>query len=98
MFTASRFVGSQRLWLDETGKISPADRSAIKDRLVDLMCAVPDSAQRQLSDALTIISHSDFPDEWPSLLPSLVGKLGGAAMDLRVVNGVLEAANSIFKR
>ena len=65
---------------------------------MDLMCAVPDATQRQLSDALTIISKTDFPDRWPTLLPALVSKLGGPGMDLRVTNGVLEAANSVFKR
>ena len=87
----------QRLWDDST-KISESDREAIKGRLVDLMCAVPDATQRQLSDALTIISKTDFPDRWPTLLPALVSKLGGPGMDLRVTNGVLEAANSVFKR
>jgi hypothetical protein len=44
---------------------------------------VPDAAQRQLSDALTYISQSDFPDKWPTLMPELVSKL--ASPDVKVL-------------
>ena len=39
---------------------------------------------------------ADFPHQWPTLLPELVSKL--ASPDMAIINGVLEAANSIFKR
>ena len=44
---------------------------------------MPDAAQRQLSDALTYISQSDFPDKWPTLMPELVSKL--ASPDVKVL-------------
>lgn len=93
-------VWGQRLWVVDEGevsRISPADRAAIKAQLVNLMCTVPDVAQKQLSESLSIISNHDFPDQWPALLPELVAKLT-TTDDLSVVNGVLETANSIFKR
>ncbi|RUS27431.1 CAS/CSE protein [Jimgerdemannia flammicorona] len=49
-------------------KISPQDRDAIKAQLVDLMIAVPEKIQLQLSEALTIIADHDFPRKWENLL------------------------------
>jgi exportin-2 (importin alpha re-exporter) len=49
--------------------ISDAERDQIKNALVDLMVAVPPAVQRQLSEALSIISQSDFPHKWQNLLP-----------------------------
>jgi exportin-2 (importin alpha re-exporter) len=89
----------QRLWDEEesaTSSINVSDRNAIKGQLVTLMCATPDNSQRQLSEALTIISRMDFPTKWPTLLSELVHKLAGG--DITIIIGVLEAANSIFKR
>jgi exportin-2 (importin alpha re-exporter) len=60
------------------------------------MLSTPVSVQRQLTEALAIISKHDFPQNWPSLLPELVARTADA--DFRVVNGVLQVANSIFKR
>lgn len=76
--------------------IPEGDRAQIKANLVHLMASVPPLVQRQLSEALSYISKSDFPDRWPSLLPELVAKL--ASGDMAVVNGVLETACSIFER
>jgi exportin-2 (importin alpha re-exporter) len=33
------------------------------------MITVPDKLQLQISDALTFIAASDFPEKWESLLP-----------------------------
>lgn len=33
------------------------------------MITVPDKLQLQISDALSLIATSDFPDKWESLLP-----------------------------
>lgn len=94
------YRGVQRRWAVEDGEpscVSEADRLAIKSQLVQLMCIVPESAQKQISEALAVICNRDFPDLWPSLLPELVTKLT-TTEDLKVINGVLETANSIFKR
>lgn len=74
----------------------PEDRVVIKTHLVNLMCSAPEAIRRPLSDSLTCISEHDFPYQWESLLPELVTKL--ASSDFAVINGVLETANSVFKR
>ena len=81
----------------DSGVISPADRDAVKGALVRLMTSTPPLVQRQLSDALTIISRCDFPERWPTLLPELVAQLQSAT-DMTIVTGVLETAASIFER
>jgi hypothetical protein len=60
------------------------------------MLSAPAPVRAQLSEALSIISAHDFPHAWPTLLPELVEKLN--TTDPTVINGVLETANSIFKR
>ncbi|RUP48679.1 Cse1-domain-containing protein [Jimgerdemannia flammicorona] len=77
-------------------KISPQDRDAIKAQLVDLMIAVPEKIQLQLSEALTIIADHDFPRKWENLLRQLISKF--STNDYKVNNGVLQTAHSIFKR
>ena len=68
----------------------------IKGNLTGLMLSTPPVVRAQLSEALAVVSRHDFPACWPSLLPDLVHKLqqGGPG----VLHGVLETANSIFKR
>eukprot|EP00941_MAST-03F_sp_MAST-3F-sp1_P000740 g740.t1 len=80
----------------ENSPIVEADRGAIKTGLVNLMVIVPQLIQRQLSAAISIISKTDFPDRWNSLLPELVSKFN--TNDFGVINAVLETANAICKR
>ena len=84
---------------DEIGeaRISNNDRDTIKSNLIDLMCSTPQDVQRQLAEAVTIISLHDFPANWSSLLPQLVQKLNSTT-DFLVIKGVMLTANSIFKR
>ncbi|XP_046386713.1 exportin-2 [Ischnura elegans] len=77
-------------------RIHSSDREAIKALIVDLMLKSPESIQRQLSDAVSLIGRHDFPDKWPSLLPQMVEKFN--AGDFHVINGVLRTAHSLFKR
>ena len=87
----------RRHWGEAEPDVIPAaERASIKSHLVELMCAVPPLVQRQLSEALSLVSRRDFPDEWPSLLGELVARL--SSPDMAVVAGVLEAAASIFER
>mmetsp|Transcript_16833 Transcript_16833/g.23828 ORF Transcript_16833/g.23828 Transcript_16833/m.23828 type:complete len:877 (-) Transcript_16833:150-2780(-) len=60
------------------------------------MCTVPHQIQSQCSEAISLISLIDFPQNWDNLLTDLVQKFNSP--DLSVVNGVLITANSIFKR
>lgn len=73
-----------------------ADRALIKSQIVELMIAVPEKLQVQLSDAVSTMAAEDFPELWPSLIQDLVGKL--SATDYKVNAGVLQTAHSIFKR
>lgn len=61
------------------------------------MIASPPAIQRQISEALGIISNNDFPDAWPRLLPELVEQLQGAA-EVTTMVGILETAASVFER
>eukprot|EP00899_Mesostigma_viride_P021200 jgi/Mesvir1/29081/Mv18387-RA.1 len=76
--------------------ISDAEKSQIKSTITGMMLNTPAQIQSQLGEALAIISEHDFPDKWPDLLPDLVSKLSTG--DYRVTQGVLQTANTIFKR
>lgn len=54
---------------EDVDKIAPQDRVEIKNQIVQLMITVPDKLQLQISDALSLIAESDFPEKWESLLP-----------------------------
>ena len=71
------------------------DRDSIKMHLIDLMSTTPSDVQRQLAEAVSIIAKYDFPHNWQTLLPQLISKFDG---DIRVIQGVMLTANSIFKK
>jgi len=47
--------------------IADADKATIKAQIVDYMCTMPPEVQRQISEALSIISKSDFPAKWETV-------------------------------
>lgn len=59
---------------DEDDKIYREDRETIKTHIVNLMLSSPESIQKQLSDAISIIGKYDFPDNWPGLLDEMIQK------------------------
>jgi exportin-2 (importin alpha re-exporter) len=75
--------------------ISVSDRTTIKQNLVELMSTVSPGIQAQISEAISIIAIIDYPEQWESLLPRLVEKMGSD--NITVVNGVLKTADTIFK-
>ncbi|XP_020613865.1 exportin-2-like [Orbicella faveolata] len=81
---------------DEPNKINESDREKIKGKIVDLMLKSPEKLQKQLSDAVSMIGREDFPDKWKNLLPELVTKFESG--DFHIINGVLQTAQSLFKR
>ncbi|XP_015602290.1 exportin-2 isoform X1 [Cephus cinctus] len=82
---------------EDTGdRIHAQDRDAIKKLIVNLMLHSPDSIQKQLSDAVSIIGRHDFPDKWPELIDQMVEKFNTG--DFHIINGVLHTAHSLFKR
>lgn len=74
----------------------PDDRAAVKACVVELMLRSAEKLQRVLCEAIVHITRSDFPDNWPGLLPTLVDHLrnGTAAVKL----GVLSLADVLFQR
>lgn len=85
-------------WDPEKASSVPAsDRVVVKQHLVELMCRMPESIQKQLIEALTTIGEYDFPASWDDLLQQLVRKLQ-TERDWQVRIGVLMTANTIFKR
>lgn len=79
-------------------KISETDRAGIRSLVVSLMLRSPESVQRQLSDAISVIGRHDFPAKWPTLLNELVDHMSKSQGDFRVINGVLRTAHSLFKK
>ena len=47
--------------------MSQEDKDAVKASILNLMCAVPSDVQKQLSEALAIISQHDFPGAWGNI-------------------------------
>ncbi|KAI1314971.1 importin-alpha export receptor [Mortierella claussenii] len=89
----------RRQWVsdeDGDGRISLADRDAIKNTIVGYMTISEARIQLQLSDAITQIADSDFPQQWQGLIPELVSKLNPT--DFVTNNGLLQTAHSIFQR
>lgn len=64
-------------------KIHEEDRAAVKQSIVNLMLKSPESIQRQLSDAISVIGKEDFPNKWPSLLPEMVSKFSSGNLEKR---------------
>ena len=88
-------------WDDEplpSSLLPPPDRSTIKQHLPRLMLSAPPTIQQQLSQVLAIISQSDFPAQWPSLLPDLTSQLMSPSSSHSVVLGCLSTMHSIFFR
>ncbi|KAI8101811.1 hypothetical protein M9434_006876 [Picochlorum sp. BPE23] len=88
--------------MDETSGVEQVcvlgddEKEQIRQHIVELMLNAPDKVRAQISEALTIISEFDFPERWPSLLPSIKDRLESS--DLKQLNGVLTTTDSIFKR
>lgn len=62
----------KKFW--SSGSLSAEEMLQIKDKLVPLMLSNPSNVQSQLSEIVSIISATDFPHEWDSLLPVTVFK------------------------
>ncbi|EIE27359.1 Cse1-domain-containing protein [Coccomyxa subellipsoidea C-169] len=73
-----------------------AEKEQIKSLLTGLMVSTPPLVRAQLSEALSVISSFEFPAKWPTLLPELISRLDSG--NASTVHGVLETANSIYKR
>ncbi len=83
--TPQQFLVTERVirWQPDSDadseKILPlpeASKDNIKNNIVHMMCVTPPEVQRQLSEALSIISKHDFPAKWPAVVPELVSRMG----------------------
>ncbi|CAG9813279.1 unnamed protein product [Phaedon cochleariae] len=81
---------------DQVDRIHESDRAAVKNLIVTLMLSSPESIQKQLSDAISIIGKTDFPLKWPELITQMVEKFSTG--DFNVINGVLRTGHSLFKK
>ncbi len=91
-------------------EISEAEKHEIRTHVVQIMMSAPPKVRVQVSEALTIISDTDFPERWPTLLPALVERMEVAfqsqnqsqnqsqQVDLDAMKGVLGTLDSVFKR
>lgn len=77
------------------GGISDSDRQAIKQHLLTLMLQAPRPVQVQLAAGLEEISITDYPDEWPNLLPEIANHLE-TSQDINVLKGTMETAHTVF--
>eukprot|EP00007_Cunea_sp_BSH-02190019_P007722 CAMPEP_0174241034 /NCGR_PEP_ID=MMETSP0417-20130205/21527_1 /TAXON_ID=242541 /ORGANISM="Mayorella sp, Strain BSH-02190019" /LENGTH=227 /DNA_ID=CAMNT_0015320221 /DNA_START=10 /DNA_END=690 /DNA_ORIENTATION=- len=75
--------------------IGDAEKDLIKQHLVELMLKTPLRVQRQLSEAVFLISRVDFPHKWEGLLPALVTSLRSG--ELQLIEGSLTTAHSILR-
>ncbi len=100
VITFKNFI--KRNWpsLDESNSISMNDRNHIKEHIIDLMSRSPEHIQQQLSDAITVIGKCDFPDQWPTLLDTMVRQFQkpSTQTSFQSINGVLKTAHSLFER
>ena len=63
---------SMKLILDiqlQESDLLPDDiRMTIKAEIIDILVAIPDRIRPPLSDAVSLISESDFPEKWETLI------------------------------
>ena len=88
-------------WDDEpsaTSLLPPHDRTTIKHHIAQLMLSSQPAVQQQLSQVLALISKSDFPQQWETLLPDLTAQLTRADVTHDVKIGCLSTLHSIFFR
>ncbi|CAG8538941.1 11296_t:CDS:10 [Paraglomus occultum] len=97
-FAAALFFKNyiKRNWLEESDLLPDDIRMAIKTEIIDILVAVPDRIRPPLSDAVSLISESDFPEKWETLIQQLVAKL--TVKDFTQNNAILDTAHAIFKR
>ena len=84
---------------DQVDRIDAQQRDLIKQHITKIMLESPAHIQRQLSESITIIGQSDFPDKWPNLIVELKTFLkAGLSQNYHSIQGVLQTAHSIFRR
>lgn len=57
------------------------------------MLTSPESIQKQLSDAISIIGKTDFPTKWPELITQMVEKFSTGILLLKSISFTLMFLN-----
>ena len=82
-------------------KLSEADKSVVRENLVEALVVAPQVVRTQLGLCLRAIAQEDFPHSWPSLLPTIAASLSlerperlyGALYSLRVLGTAARDSN-----
>ncbi|KAF0929516.1 hypothetical protein E2562_021766 [Oryza meyeriana var. granulata] len=53
---------------EEPQKISESDKSMVRENILGFIVQVPPLLRAQLGESIKTIIHSDYPEQWPSLL------------------------------
>jgi len=84
---------------DQVDRIDSEQRELIKQHITKFMLESPPHIQRQLSESITIIGQSDFPEKWPNLIIELENFLkNNYDQNFNSMQGILQTAHSIFRR
>nr|SZF06440.1 exportin-2 [Psoroptes ovis] len=80
--------------------INSNDRLYCKNVIIDLMLNSDKKIQKQLSEAVSLIGKSDFPQAWPNLLENMIQKLNESCQqfNFNVITGILQTLDSLFTR
>ncbi|KAL5212551.1 hypothetical protein ABZP36_023398 [Zizania latifolia] len=53
---------------EESQKVSESDKSMVRENILGFIVQVPPLLRAQLGESIKTIIHSDYPEQWPSLL------------------------------
>ncbi|CAL8104219.1 unnamed protein product [Calicophoron daubneyi] len=84
--------------MDGIDRIQATDREGVRNQLIGAMLSVSGALQQQLSEAISTVWRSDFPQKWPNLIPELVQRMAQPGADLSTIHGVMQTAHILFKR
>ncbi|KAL6634387.1 hypothetical protein ACP70R_027058 [Stipagrostis hirtigluma subsp. patula] len=76
---------------DESQKVLESDKSLVRENILGFIVQVPPLLRAQLGESIKTIIHSDYPEQWPSLLHwvthnlELQNQIFGALYVLRVL-------------
>lgn len=59
----------------ETDVLNEQDRNAVKQTLVQMLLLCPPEQKAQVVHAIGIVSVSDYPAKWPTLVQDLISKI-----------------------